>query len=63
MTDLSKFAPPPLRKDQALFWTMAVRNGEMFAAPLGTPLNFGNPDAWIPIESLDDLRRIFGGAS
>lgn len=63
MTDLSKISPPPLRKDQALFWTMATRNGEIFAAPLGTPLNFDFPEAWLRITSLDELRHMFGVTS
>lgn len=59
-TSVGKFAPPPLRKDHALFWTMAVRDGQLYAAPLGTPLSFDNPDAWIPIDSLEYLRAMFG---
>ena len=60
MSDLDKFAPPPLRKDQSLFWTMAVRNGQMYAAPLGTPYDLSVSEAWIRVDSMDQLRKMFG---
>lgn len=60
MTDTSKFAPPPLQKDQALFWTMAVRNGQMYAAPLGTPYDLSASESWIRVDSMDQLRKMLG---
>lgn len=59
MSDLGKFAPPPLRKDQSLFWTMAVRDGQMYAAPLGTPYDLTN-ESWLKVDSMEQLRKFFG---
>lgn len=55
-----EFTPPPLRQDQSLFWTMAVRNGQMFAAPIGTLLDLNASEAWIRVDSTEQLRKLFG---
>lgn len=63
MEAVSGFAPPPLRPDQSLFWVMAIRDGQLYAAPLGTPYDLDASEAWLKVDSTDDLRKFFGGTS
>lgn len=65
MTEASKFAAAPLRPDQSLFWLMAIKDGQLYAAPLGTPLdlNTGFGQTWLRVDSADDLRGFFGAGS
>lgn len=56
---MMKFTPPPLLHAQSLFWTMAIRDGQMYAAPLGTPYDLTD-ESWLKVDSMDHLRKFFG---
>ena len=60
MTNDSKqaFGPPPLRPGESLVFQVAFRDGEAYAAPLGTSLQV--PEAWIRINSLEYLAMRLG---
>lgn len=60
---MSDFAPPPLRQGETVFCLIAMRDGQLYAAPLGTPYDLDVSEAWLKVDSTDDLRKFFGTQS
>lgn len=56
--DTNRFAPPPLKPGETLAMMLAFRDGQAYAAPVGTSLQ--NTDAWFRVDSLEALASRLG---
>lgn len=58
--DTKRFAPPPMPINSTIFCVMAVRNGQLYAAPIGTPCDLNASEAWLKVDSIDDVASLLG---
>lgn len=59
--DSKRITPPDMPINSVIFCVLAVRNGQFYAAPVGTPYNLNASDSWLAVDSMDDLRGLLTG--
>ena len=57
---MERISPPPMPINSTIFCVMAMRNGQLYAAPLGTPYDLNASESWLKVDALDDLRSLLG---